>query len=113
MSEIVILGAHHNNNLGERVIEYDQLQTVRLQVLLEDYQDTYGRTERRLAAYELGNNDRPSQRLGYLPKDAPRREGSYLATLRRPRGKRRIEGSLIPLRWEGTAPIDLFPDPPA
>jgi hypothetical protein len=102
MSEIVILGAQHRNNLGERTADYEQPRTVRLQVLLEDYQDTYGRPERRLAAYELGDDDRPVQRIGYLPKDAPRREGSYLATLQRPEGKRRIEGKLSPLQdYEG------------
>jgi hypothetical protein len=102
MSEIVILGAQHRNNLGERTADYDRPRTVRLQVLLEDYQDTYGRPERRLAAYELGDDDRPVQRIGYLPKDAPRREGSYLATLQRPEGKRRIEGKLSPLQdYEG------------
>jgi hypothetical protein len=98
MSEIVILGAQHSNNLGERIAEYEQPRTVRLQVLLEDYQDTYGRPERRLAAYELGDDDRPVQRLGYLPKDAPRQEGSYLATLQRQEGKKRIEGKLSPLK---------------
>ena len=50
MSEIVILGAQHETNLGDRVVEFDQPRTVRLQVLLEDYVDTYGRDERRLAA---------------------------------------------------------------
>jgi len=54
--------------------------------------------ERRLAAYELDREGEPSQRLGYLPKDAPRRVGRYLATLRRPEGKRRIEGRLSPLQ---------------
>jgi hypothetical protein len=34
-------------------VEYDQPRMVRLQVLLEDYVDTYGRTERLLAAYEI------------------------------------------------------------
>jgi len=97
VSEIVILGAHHNNNLGDRAIEYDQPRTVRLQVLLEDYADTYGRTERRLAAYELDDSGEPSQRIGYLPKDAPRRMGRYLATLHRPEGKRRLEGRLSEL----------------
>jgi hypothetical protein len=98
MSEIVILGAHHNNNLGERAIDYDQPRTVRLQVLLEDYADTYGRTERRLAAYELDDRGEPLQRIGYLPKDAPRQMGRYLATLHRPEGKRRLEGRLSELR---------------
>jgi hypothetical protein len=98
MSEIVILGAQHETNLGERVVEYDQPRTVRLQVLLENYQDTYGRTERRLAAYELAENNQSVQRLGYLPKDAPRRIGEYLATLCRPEGKRRLEGKLSLLR---------------
>jgi hypothetical protein len=98
MSEVVILGAQHNNNLGDRAIEYDQPRTVRLQVLLEDYADTYGRTERRLAAYELDDRGEPSQRIGYLPKDAPHRTGKYLATLYRPEGKRRLEGLLAPMK---------------
>jgi hypothetical protein len=98
MTEIVILGAQHADNLGARAAEYDQPRTVRIRVLLEDYEDTYGRTERRLAAYELGDDGEPGQRLGYLPKDAPRREGSYLATLSRAEGKRRIEGPLSLLR---------------
>ena len=72
MSEIVILGAHHESNLGDRVVEYNQPRTVRLQVLLENYQDSYGRTERRLAAYALDDRGECSQRIGYLPKDAPR-----------------------------------------
>jgi hypothetical protein len=33
MSEIVILGAQHETNLGERAVDYDQPRTVRLQVL--------------------------------------------------------------------------------
>ena len=98
MSEIVILGAQHETNLGDRVVEYDRPRTVRLQILLENYQDSHGRTERRLAAYELGDDGRPAQRLGYLPKDAPRRTGNYLATLHRPEGKRRIEGTLSLLK---------------
>jgi hypothetical protein len=98
MSEIVILGAHHEGNLGERVVEYDQPRMVRIQVLLEDYQDTYGRTEQRLAAYELGEDDRLAQRIGYLPKDAPRQAGNYIATLQRPEGKRRLEGNLSELK---------------
>ena len=102
MSEIVILGAQHETNLGDRVVEYDQPRTVRLQVLLENYQDTYGRTERRLAAYELDRAGTPACRIGYLPKDAPRREGWYVATLHRPQGKtgklKRITGTLSPLK---------------
>jgi hypothetical protein len=98
MSEIVILGAQHETNLGERVVEYDQPRTVRLQVLLENYHDTYGRTERRLAAYELDRAGTPARRIGYLPKDAPRRIGEYLATLHRQEGKRRLEGHLSLLR---------------
>ena len=98
MSKIVILGAQHETNLGDRVVEYDQPRTVWIQVLLENYQDTYGRTERRLAAYELGDYDEPVQRLGYLPKDSPRRAGNYLATLQRRDGKKRIQGRLAPLR---------------
>jgi hypothetical protein len=98
MSEIVILGAQHETNLGDRVVEYDHPRTVRLQVLLEDYEDTYGRTERRLAAYELDDSGEPSQRIGYLPKDAPRQTGSYLAMLQRAEGKKRIAGRLAPLQ---------------
>jgi len=97
-TEIVILGAQHADNLGERVAEYDRPQTVRLRVLLESYANTYGQTEERLAAYELNDDDRPAQHLGYMPKDAPRRAGSYLAMLQRPEGKRRIEGELSPLK---------------
>jgi len=97
-TEIVILGAQHDDNLGERVAEYDRPRTIRLRVLLEDYTNTYGQTEERLAAYELNDDNRPAQRLGYLPKDAPRRTGNYLATLHRPEGKRRIEGELSPLK---------------
>jgi hypothetical protein len=92
--EIVILGAQHQSNLGDRVVEYDQPRTIRLQVLLEDYQDSYGRTERRLAAYEIADNGERLQRIGYLPKDAPRQTGMYLAILQRHHGKRRIEGKL-------------------
>jgi hypothetical protein len=98
--EITILGPQHANNLGERAVEYDQPRTTRIRVLLEDYTDTYGRTERRLAAYELGARQRPGQRLGYLPKDAPRHTGDYLATLRRRepgKANSRIEGRLAPL----------------
>ena len=62
MSEIVILGAQHETNLGDLVVEYDQPRTVRLQVLLENYQDTYGRTKRRLAAYELDRAGTPARR---------------------------------------------------
>ena len=80
--------------LGECVVAYDQPQTIRLQVLLEDYRDTYGRTERRLAAYALDDRGERSQRIGYLPKDAPRHTGRYVATLHRPEGKRRLEGRL-------------------
>jgi hypothetical protein len=98
MSKIVILGAQHETNLGRRVVEYDQPRKVRLQVLLENYTDTYGCTERRLAAYELDQDHLPTQRIGYLPKDAPRQTGSYLATLHREEGKKRIEGRLVPLR---------------
>ena len=81
-----------------RVVEYDQPRTVRIQVLLEDYTDSYGRVERRLAAYELDREGEPGRRIGYLTKGAPRRTGSYLATLHRPGGKRRIEGRLSSLR---------------
>jgi hypothetical protein len=92
MSEIVILGAQHASNLGEQVAHYDQPRQVRIRVLLEDYVDTYGRTERRLAAYELDDSNTPGLRIGYLPKDAPRREGNYLVSLHRPEGKKRVEG---------------------
>jgi len=98
MSEIVILGPHHANNLGDRVVDYDQARTVRIQVLLEDHVDTQGRTERRLAAYELDDEGRPAHRLGYLPKDAPRQVGSYLATLQRQEGRKRLGGKLSPLK---------------
>ena len=98
MSEIVILGAQHAANLGELVTRYDQPQRVRIQVLLEDYIDTYGRKERRLAAYELDDSNALGLRVGYLPKDAPRREGNYLATLHRPKGKKRLEGIFTPLQ---------------
>jgi hypothetical protein len=97
MSEIVILGAQHRNNLGDWVIEYDQPRTVRIRILLEDHTDSYGRTERRLAAYELDNGGQCSQRIGYLPKDAPRQVGNYLARLHRPQGKKRLEGQLSAL----------------
>ena len=46
---------------------------------------------------ELNESGEPSQRIGYLPKDAPRRTGRYLATLHRPEGKRRLEGRLSEL----------------
>jgi hypothetical protein len=99
MREIIVLGAHHDhNNLGDRVSEYDEPRTVRLQVLLEDYENTSGRTERRLAAYELSASGEPSQRIGYLPKDTPRQKGQYLATFHRPEGKRRLESKLSPLK---------------
>ena len=97
-SEIVILGAQHENNLGARVTEYDQPRAIRMQVLLEKYTDSYGRTEQRLAAYELDDTGQPKQRIGYLPKDAPRQMGNYLAILQKLEGKRRIEGQLTPLR---------------
>jgi hypothetical protein len=35
MREIVILGAQHEDNLGQRAAIYDQPQTIRLRVLLE------------------------------------------------------------------------------
>ena len=98
MSEIIILGAQHHNNLGDNVVEYDQPRTVRLQVILEDYTDTYGRTERRLAAYELDEANQPAQRIGYLPKNAPRCTGRYMAKLQRLEGKARIEGRLAHLK---------------
>jgi hypothetical protein len=94
MSEIVILGAQHETSLRGQVVDYDQPRSMQLRVLLEDYEDSYGRTERRLATYELDNGGRPAQRIGYLPKYAPRRTGEYLATLHLLEGKRRIEGNL-------------------
>jgi hypothetical protein len=97
-SEIVILGAQHQENLGEAIVRYDRPQTVRIHVLLEDYTDTYGRIEQRLAAYELGDEGQPLHRIGYLPKDAPRQTGKYLATLQRQEGKQRLEGRLSALR---------------
>jgi len=100
MSEVVILGAQHEHNLGQRALEYDQPRTVRIQVLLEDYTDTYGCVERRLAAYELDRAGLPARRIGYLPKDAPRQTGKYLAILKRPEGKRRLEGILSSLRHQ-------------
>jgi hypothetical protein len=101
--EIVILGPQHGNNLGkEGATYYDQPRTTRLRILLEDYTDTYGRTERRLAAYQLDEAGAPGKRMGYLPKDAPRQEGSYVASLCRPINKKgergRIEGTLTPLK---------------
>jgi hypothetical protein len=98
VSEIVILGAQHETNLGERVVESDQPRTVRIQVLLEDYKDTYGRAECQLAAYALDEKGRRSQRIGYLPKDAPRQVDNYLETLHRPEGKKHVEGRLSPLK---------------
>ena len=64
MSEISMLAAQHKADLGDRAVEAYQPQMVRLLVLLEDYQDSCGRTERRLAAYELGDSGEPSQRIG-------------------------------------------------
>ena len=105
MSEIVILGAQHEGILGDRVVEYGRPRTVRLQVVLVNCQDTYSRSERRLAAYELADSNQPVQRLGYLPGDTARRAGNYLATLKTSAGKKRIEGTLSPLRPE-SAPQD-------
>ena len=110
MSEIVILGAQHENKLGERIAEYEQPRTVRLQVLLERYTDSYGRAEQRLAAYELDDSGERTQRIGYLPKDAPRQTGRYLATLQRQEGKRRIEGRLSALQQRNPPPRE--PGPP-
>jgi len=97
--DIIILGAQHENNLGDRVIKYDQPQTLRLRILLEDYTDTYGHSERRQAAYELDAKGECLRRLGYLPKDATRQTGEYLVTLQRPEGKRRLEGELVQSRY--------------
>ena len=41
MKEMVILGTQHENNMGERIVEYYRPCTVRIQVLLDDYQNTY------------------------------------------------------------------------
>jgi hypothetical protein len=106
MSEIFILGAQHETNLGERVVEYDQLRTVRIQVLLENYKDTIGRTERRLGAYELDANRESSLRIGYLPKDAPRQTGRYLAKSQRTAGRKRISGTIRPLIWKNSMEMD-------
>jgi hypothetical protein len=94
MSEIVILGAQHENNLGRRAVEYAQPQVVMLEILLEDYTNTSGRTERRLAAYELDDDGTSIQRIGYPPMDATRLTGRYVATLQRSEGKQRIHGRL-------------------
>jgi hypothetical protein len=67
--------------LGEQVVEYDAPRKVRIQALLEDYTDMYGRTERRLAANELDDKGKRSQRIGCLPKDASRQTGKYQTTL--------------------------------
>jgi hypothetical protein len=81
------------------VVEYDQRRAVRLQVVLEDYEDTCGRTERHPAAYELDDVDRSIQWLEHLPKDAPPQEaGRYLTTLQRQEGDRRVDGKLTALR---------------
>ena len=58
----------------------------------------HGRTERLLDAHKLDENGGRWQRIGYLPKDAPRQIGECLATLHRPEGQRRIEGNLSLLR---------------
>lgn len=101
--EVLILGAHHVNNLGrEGAAYYDQPRTTQMRILLEDYTDTYGRTERRLAAYRLDASGSLERRIGYLPKDAPRQEGIYVANLYRrvnQQGKHgRIEGTLTPVQ---------------
>jgi hypothetical protein len=92
LSKIVILGAQHDSNLGKRFPECDQPRMLRLQVLLEDYTRGYARTERRLVTYGLADSNQSIQRLGYLPKDAPRWTGRHLAKLRR------IEGRLAHLK---------------
>jgi hypothetical protein len=96
-------GHPHENKLGRSgAAPSDRPRTVRLRVLLEDYTNTYGQTEERLAAYELDRTGEPARRIGYLPKDAPRRTGDYLANLHRPLNKKgrrgRIEGQLTPLQ---------------
>ena len=86
MSEIVILGAHHENNLGPRS-RVRPAEDSHDPGSLEDYTDAYGRSERRLAAYELGEDGRPAQRLGYLPKDAPRQTGPIWPRFREKRAR--------------------------
>jgi hypothetical protein len=88
----------YNRSIARAIQTDDEKALVSTIQELENYQDTYGRTERRLAAYELDRAGTPARRIGYLPKDAPRRIGEYLATLHRPEGKRRLEGNLSLLR---------------
>jgi predicted transposase YbfD/YdcC len=50
---------------------YDEARTIRLRVLLEDYTNTYGQTEGRLAAYELGDDGQPGAKpisRAHLPR---------------------------------------------
>ena len=54
---------------------------------------------------EMDDAGNVNQRLGYLPKDAPRQLGQYLATLRRPEGKRRLEGTLSLLRSQSVSQV--------
>ncbi|MBN1138309.1 MAG: hypothetical protein JXM73_17100, partial [Anaerolineae bacterium] len=116
--EILILGPQHDNNLGESgAAYYDEPRTTRIRILLEDYTDTYGRTEKRMAAYQLDEGGASGQRMGYLPKDAPRQTGNYVAHLHRPVNKKgergRIEGTLAPLReyQSGLQPSDFSYSP--
>ena len=55
-----------------------------------------------MAAYQLDEAGTLGRRIGYLPKDAPRQMGNYVAHLHRPVNKKgvrgRIEGKLTPLR---------------
>jgi len=107
--QVLILGPQHEDNLGpEGATRYDEPQQARIRIALENYVTVKGLAERRLAAYELGEKGQPLQRIGYLPKDAPRQEGDYVATLHRPlnkKGKRgRIEGALAPLQKHSDGP---------
>jgi hypothetical protein len=59
----------------------------------------------------LADNSQPAQRLGHLPKDAPRRVGNYLATLQRPAGEKQTQGTLSPLKSESPLPEYRKPMP--
>ena len=109
MREVYILGPQYKQNLGEEgVTYYHEPRQQRIRIALEDYTTKKGEREHRLAAYELGDDGQPGRRIGYLPKDAPRQGGDYVATLHRPlnqKGERgRIEGTLSPLQKHGDAP---------
>jgi len=109
LREVYILGPQYKHNLGEEgAAYYHEPRQVRIRIALEDYTTKKGERENRLAAYELGDDGRPGRRLGYLPKDAPRQGGDYVATLCRPlnrKGERgRIEGTLSPLQKHADDP---------